>query len=95
MEGELGEMRSAMKKSEETTSAEFERLNVDLAALNDSWQKLEERLVKVDDKVAAQELRKVFSPPPVEVVEPTAPPPPVEEELPVSVNDDQGTTSND
>ena len=93
VEGELGEMRSAMKKSEETTSAEFERLNVDLAALNDSWQKLEERLVKVDDKVAAQELQQVFSPPPVEVVEPTAPPPPVEVELPVSVIDEQGTTS--
>jgi len=88
VEAELGGLRSAMKKSEETTSAEFERLDGELAALSNGWLQLEER-------VAEQEQRPVYSPPPP----PASPPPaqlpvqpiapPVEKELPVVVVEQQ------
>lgn len=77
-----------MKKSEETTSAEFERLDGEVAALSSGWLQLEER-------VAEQEQRPVYSPPPP----PASPPPaqlpvqpiapPVEKELPVVVVEQQ------
>ena len=88
VEAELGGLRSAMKKSEETTSAEFERLDGEVAALSSGWLQLEER-------VAEQEQRPVYSPPPP----PASPPPaqlpvqpiapPVEKELPVVVVEQQ------
>ena len=88
VEAELEGLRSAMKKSEETTSAEFERLDGELAALSNGWLQLEER-------VAEQEQRPVYSPPPP----PASPPPaqlpvqpiapPVEKELPVVVVEQQ------
>ena len=88
VEGELGGLRSAMKKSEETTSAEFERLDGELAALSEGWLKLEER-------VAEQEQRPVYSPPPpAEVVEPTPPPPPVVAELPPVMVEKQTTSAD-
>ena len=92
MEAELGGLRSAMKKSEETTSAEFERLDGEVAALSNGCLQLEER-------VAEQEQRPVYSPPPPPAspppppaqlpVQPTPPPPPAEKELPVVVVEQQ------
>ena len=83
VEGELGGLRSAIKKSEETRLAEFERLDGELAALNKGWLQLEER-------VAEQEQRPVYSPPPAELpAEPTPPLPPVVKELPVVVVEQQ------
>ena len=91
MEAELGGLRSAMKKSEETASAEFERLDGEVAALSSGWLQLEER-------VAEQEQRPVYSPPPPPAspppppaqlpVQSTPPPPPVEK-LPVVVVEQQ------
>ena len=85
----MGGLRSAMKKSEDTTSAEFERLDGELAALSEGWLKLEER-------VAEQEQRPVYSPPPppAEVVEPTPPTPPVVAELPPVMVEKQTTSAD-
>ena len=81
----MGGLRAAIKKSEETTLAEFERLDGELAALSNGWLQLEER-------VAEQEQRPVYSPPPPPAelpVQPTLPPPPVEKELPDVVVEQQ------
>ena len=84
MEGELEELRSTLSKSKESTLSEFQRLDGELSALSDNWQHLEER-------VAAQEERPVYSPPPPppsEPVEVPSPPVVVEQQTALSVSAD-------
>ena len=79
----MEELRSTLSKSKESTLSEFQRLDGELSALSDNWQHLEER-------VAAQEQRPVYSPPPPppEPVEVPSPPVVVEQQTAVSVSAD-------
>ena len=76
----MEELRSTISKSKESTLSEFQRLDGELSALSDNWQHLEER-------VAAQEQRPVYSPP-SEPVEVPSPPVVVEQQTAGSVSAD-------